>query len=254
MKKIIVAVVIVILMGLFGFYLWAVVPYYVMDEANEALMGDEYVDVINDTHIYFRPSAKLSKKLENENNIQSLKKGVILYPGTRVDSEAYAPLAKEIAEQGYTVVLAQMPMDLSVLNIKAADEIISEASNIDTWAIAGHSMGGAMAAFYTADHLDAIDGLIFLGSYPSENTDLRESDVDVLSIFGEFDLVASKEEINEKRLNLPDDTTYVEINGGNHEQFGWYGEQKGDGEATITYLEQQEIVVDAILDFMVTLE
>ena len=39
----------------------------------------------------------------------------------------------------------------------------------------------------------------------------------------------------------------MEIEGGNHAQFGWYGEQAGDGEATISPAEQQDQTVAATL-------
>ena len=42
----------------------------------------------------------------------------------------------------------------------------------------------------------------------------------------------------------------VEIEGGNHAQFGNYGPQKGDLPATISAEEQQAQAVDAITDFI----
>ena len=38
-----------------------------------------------------------------------------------------------------------------------------------------------------------------------------------------------------------------EIPGGNHAQFGNYGPQKGDGEASVSAAEQQRIAADKIL-------
>jgi hypothetical protein len=37
----------------------------------------------------------------------------------------------------------------------------------------------------------------------------------------------------------------VPIEGGNHAQFGWYGTQAGDGQATISREAQQAQIVDA---------
>ena len=42
----------------------------------------------------------------------------------------------------------------------------------------------------------------------------------------------------------------VEIQGGNHAQFGNYGPQKGDAPATISAEEQQAQTVEAILQFI----
>ena len=42
----------------------------------------------------------------------------------------------------------------------------------------------------------------------------------------------------------------VVISGGNHAYFGMYGEQEGDGEATIENTEQIIITADAISEFI----
>ena len=43
---------------------------------------------------------------------------------------------------------------------------------------------------------------------------------------------------------------WVEIGGGNHAQYGWYGEQLGDGLATISRPQQQEQIVAATAEFL----
>lgn len=229
----------IVVVFLVGFYLWAVIPYYVMDEAVQKMKTNELVTVNNDDNIYFEP--------EDYNDEL---KGLIIYPGTRVDSEAYAPLAMDIAKEGNLVVIAHMPLDLSVLDIDRAGEIINKYPEIEKWVISGHSMGGAMAAFFSDKNRDLIDGLVFFGSYPSKDTNISDSDIKVMSIYGENDLVSDIEEVEEKKSNLPENTEYVMIEGGNHAMFGWYGEQKGDGEAEITYEEQHEIIVKSLLKFI----
>jgi hypothetical protein len=52
------------------------------------------------------------------------------------------------------------------------------------------------------------------------------------------------------RADLPQDTEFVIIDGGNHAQFGDYSFQPGDNEATITRLDQQKQVVDATVKFL----
>jgi hypothetical protein len=52
---------------------------------------------------------------------------------------------------------------------------------------------------------------------------------------------------------LPADTTRVIIPGGNHAQFGWYGDQSGDNPAEISRLEQQSRVLSATVDFLANL-
>ena len=51
----------------------------------------------------------------------------------------------------------------------------------------------------------------------------------------------------ESKENLPQDTTYVEIEGANHSQFGNYGHQKGDNDALISEETQLEITPNSII-------
>jgi hypothetical protein len=49
---------------------------------------------------------------------------------------------------------------------------------------------------------------------------------------------------------LPANTRWITIEGGNHAQFGWYGDQSGDLPATISHLEQQQIIIEATLELL----
>lgn len=172
--------------------------------------------------------------------------GLIFYPGGSVDEHAYWPLLTALSEQGICCVVARMPMDLAVFKVNAADKIISQLSSIDEWYIGGHSLGGAMASKYAASHQDELKGLIMIASYPAKT--LGE-DFPVLSILGSEDQVLNMDSYNKakpKAKNLKQ----VVIDGGNHCQFGSYGFQKGDGEATITPENQQKQTADAILNFV----
>ena len=46
---------------------------------------------------------------------------------------------------------------------------------------------------------------------------------------------------------LPNDTQWIEIEGGNHAQFGYYGDQLFDGKATIDRKEQQRQTLQEII-------
>ena len=78
--------------------------------------------------------------------------------------------------------------------------------------------GGSVASSYV-DHWSG-DALLLLASYPRD-----QGSVSKFAYHARF----------------------VEIQGGNHAQFGWYGDQKGDGQATISHEEQQAIVIDEAL-------
>ena len=101
-----------------------------------------------------------------------------------------------------------------------------------------------MAASYTADHSEELEGLILLAAYST--SDLSDSDMAVLSIYGTEDQVLNKKKYEKYFSNLPEDTTEYVIDGGNHANFGYYGDQKGDGTAEISREEQIQQVMDQI--------
>jgi hypothetical protein len=72
----------------------------------------------------------------------------------------------------------------------------------------------------------------------------------VLSIIANRDGLATLDKIKAAAPYLPANTEWVEIDGGNHAQFGSYGPQNGDLEATISAAEQQRQIVLATLMFM----
>jgi hypothetical protein len=76
----------------------------------------------------------------------------------------------------------------------------------------------------------------------------------VVSIYGTRDGLTTLEDIQASTILLPDGTIWVEIEGGNHAQFGYYGPQSGDLEAEITYLEQESMVVEATVATLSMLE
>lgn len=194
----------------------------------------------------------ISKKMIDEHTIvyapEDATTGLIFYPGGKVEYTAYEPLTKACASKGILCVLVEMPFNLAVLDTNAADGIQEQFSEIENWYIGGHSLGGSMASFYLADHTDAYEGLILLGSYST--TDLSQADIDVLSIFGSEDMVLNQDKYNKNKSNLPADFTEKMIEGGCHAYFGMYGAQDGDGTPTISNAEQINITADTILQFI----
>ena len=174
--------------------------------------------------------------------------GIIFYPGGRVEHLAYIPLMQALASRGILCILVDMPFNLAVFDIDRADGVYEGFVMVDHWYMAGHSLGGAMACEYVVDHLDCFEGVILLGSYSS--ADLSETKLRALSIYGSADTVLDKESYFENRGNLPKDTEEYIIPGGNHAYFGVYGEQSGDGTATITNKEQIEETAEKILEFI----
>ena len=174
----------------------------------------------------------------------------ILYPGGHVDYRAYAPLARAVAEQGYQVFVPRMPLSLAVLSPAKADEIIAAHPDITSWTVGGHSLGGAMAANFANSRPCVVQGLVLLAAYPASSDDLSQSPLQVLSIYATLDGLATLDQIDASRALLPSETTWIEIRGGNHAQFGWYGVQTGDNPAEISRAEQQAQIVRAITAFL----
>jgi hypothetical protein len=171
--------------------------------------------------------------------------GLIVYPGAKVPPAAYGPLAREIAAAGYLVTVVPMPLNLAVLGIGAADAVIAAHPEVSTWALAGHSLGGSMAAQYASGNPDGISGLAFWASYAATN--LSATDLDVVSVYGSLDAGAGRMGGAEARAAVPGDAVFVEIPGGNHEQMGWYTGQPNDPPATISRGDQQAQVSAATI-------
>ncbi len=171
--------------------------------------------------------------------------GMVFYPGGKVEPESYAPLMQKLAENKILSVLVPMPANLAVFGMDKADGIIEDYPEVENWYMAGHSLGGSMAASYIADHASDFDGLILLAAYSTE--DLTATDLCVLSIYGDCDGVLNLESYEAYKSNLPNDFSEVILEGGCHAYFGSYGEQDGDGTSSITRDEQIEKTVEAIL-------
>ena len=174
--------------------------------------------------------------------------GFIFYPGGKVEHTAYAPLLLELAEHNILCVLVKMPLNLAVLNMDAAEGIPEQFPDVDSWYIGGHSLGGSMAASFAADNAGDFEGLILLAAYST--ADLSETDLEVLSLYGSQDGVLNMEKYEQYRTNLPETATEALISGGNHAQFGSYGRQEGDGEASITPQAQLAAALQSLLELI----
>lgn len=164
--------------------------------------------------------------------------GLIFYPGAKVEETAYLPLLSKLQQAGITCVLIKMPLHLAFLNPNAADDVLAELSQIKHWYMAGHSLGGAMASAYAAEHMDKIEGVILLGAYVYGDL----PDARALVIYGSEDGVLNRNQLTSVTITV--------IKGGNHAQFGCYGIQAGDGEASISAEEQQAQSAAIITEFI----
>lgn len=222
-----------------GFALWALNIPAPMPEALAALESSSAVTVSQDQWITFSPTF-----IEPQS-------GLIFYPGGRVDARAYAPAAHAIAEAGHLVVIVPMPLNLAVFAPGSARAVMDAFPDVADWYVAGHSLGGAMAANFVYANPSCCAGLILWAAFPAENNSLANLDsLHVASIYGTLDGLATPDEILASRTLLPPSARLLPIAGGNHAQFGWYGAQNGDNPAAIDRATQQRLTVEATLAVM----
>ena len=174
--------------------------------------------------------------------------GLIFYPGGKVEFTAYAPLMAELAQQNILCVLLKMPLNLAVLDMGAAKGIPEQFPQVAHWYLAGHSLGGSMAASFAGKQPGTYEGLILLAAYST--ADLTETGLKVCSLYGDRDGVLNREKYQQYRANLPEDTMELVLEGGNHAGFGSYGPQEGDGTSTLEPGVQLQWTADRILEFI----
>ena len=217
--------ILLVLAILAGVFFWYVSDYYRAEDAALEILAQDSGITVQDNLTMLSLAAPTDTAM-------------IFYPGAKVEAEAYLPLLDQIRQTGITCILVHMPFHMAIFDTNAAEDVIDQFPAFQHWYIAGHSMGGAMASQFASDHPDQIDGLILMGAYiygdyPAEKT---------LTIYGSLN--QSVEDHIDYTENI------VEIEGGNHAQFGNYGPQKGDLPAAISAEEQQKQTVAAIEAFL----
>ena len=220
-----------------GFVVWARDASQPTPAALDALASDDTVNVEQAANwIAFQPTDEPADI------------GYIFYPGGKVTAEAYAPYARAIAQAGYPTYIVRPTLNLAIFEIDAAAAVIDAYPEVSQWVVGGHSLGGSAAAFYTDGNPSQVSGLVLLASYSTVN--LTDDGLPVAVIYGSADGLATPEDVESRSDLLPSGAQYTLIEGGNHAQFGDYGPQNGDGEATITRAEQQAQTVAATLDLL----
>ena len=189
-KNIKIGLSILVIVFLVGIINWIGTSYKPGQLALDSLVSDNKVEVTVDGNITFTPKGKEATK------------GFILYPGAKVDAKAYAPLCKAIAENGYEVIILDMPLNFAMLAPNKAEKVIKEHDHIKSWVVGGHSLGGVVASRFAAKNKN-VDGVVLLASYPS-NDDLKQLGKEVImanDVIGE-DATTKAENLKEGEILL----------------------------------------------------
>jgi pimeloyl-ACP methyl ester carboxylesterase len=208
-------------------------------EALAALQSDSSVSVSNEEWYTFRPTGLTPSK------------GLIFYPGGECDERAYAEPLRRVAAAGYLVVLVPMPLKLAVFAVDSASDVIAQHPEITSWAMAGHSLGGAMAARYAYNHPASIDGLILWDAYPAD--DMAESTLKAVMIHRADSSGGLPAEYLDKLPLLPKQTSFVALAGALHMNFGRFkAEHNSAPEATAELDPAQQLAstAQASINFM----
>lgn len=228
-KKIKIALIIIILLVV-GYTAFYFTEYHHAEKiATDCLNGTENVSVSKIDNGLF---------LDGPGNDSA----VIFYPGAKNEYTSYLPMFMDLANKGVDSYVMQMPFNFAFFGEKVADPII-DSKNHSHYYLSGHSLGGLVAASYI-NSTGKGDGLILIAGYPVEKVSKP-----VLSIYGSEDGVMNMKAYDESKT-LMDNLTECVIEGGNHEQFAYYGPQEGDGAANISAENQQGQAVSAILEFI----
>lgn len=203
-------------------------------EASEmALTGDDIVSVTAKDYGYYMDGPGEDTAL-------------VFYPGGKVAAECYAPLLRNMAENGVDIYLMDMPANLAFLKVNAADLAMGDGS-YEHWYVGGHSLGGVAASLYANSHSDALDGVVLISSYPSK--EIPEG-MRMISVNGSLDTVLDAGTYESSRELWPSACSEYTISGGNHTGFADCSLISGDTEATISPQRQQELAAKAVAFFL----
>jgi dienelactone hydrolase len=166
---------------------------------------------------------------------------LVFYPGGRVHPDAYLhTLVAVAADANVRVVVPKVPLNLALTETGAAGDYVGDGPLF----VGGHSLGGPAACRYADANPGQVDGLVLFASYC--DVDVSDHAFDAVSLTGSRDAVMDRERYRETRTNLPENRTFVELEGVNHSQFGAYTGQRGGQPATVSYRAAHDRV-DAVL-------
>ncbi len=179
----------------------------------------------------------------------SLTRGILYFPGARVDPYGYLHPLADIAAAGTTVVIVDPLFNMALIDARGVSELTADFPDISSWVLAGHSLGGVKACL-EASH-PTVTHLVLFASYCAN--DISDLDIQVLHVTGDRDgLLDDTLRRDAEGLLPPGRHTTVTIVGANHADFGTYGPQPGDGDSTHNDQVMRTLITDALTTHVVT--
>ncbi len=219
------------------FFIWNGTTFQSRNLPKDTFTNTELVSVVTtDDQITF-------KSVTPKNPIE-----VIFFQGGFADPKAYAPLCKQLAENGFTTHLIKMNWRMPQHDYMKVLTLFDLKNR--KYVIGGHSQGGKIAAQMVYENPNVFKGLFLMGTSHPRDIDLSLQDIPCLKLNGQLDGLASVNEVMDNQSKLPKDHIFVMIEGGNHSQFGYLGTLLMDNSAMISLEEQQKITVNNLVSFL----
>ena len=189
--------------------------------------------------------------------------GLVLYPGWRVNSTAYAPIVSKLSDEGIVVVVVAVPLDNfgslrhppvkeeTARYLRIVYRLLVELEDfpVRSWAVGGHADGGNLAAKIALATSPGTTKLVLWGCGAQHKELSRTSALEVLVLNGSEDPLFLRQTGRKKHGCR---TVSLTILGGNHNGFGHYESRspEQDGQRTIPLDQQQAVVVDTTSLFL----
>lgn len=219
------------------FFIWNWSTFQSRNLPRETFANNDIVAVVeNNDRITFKPK-------KSEQTVE-----LIFFPGGLADPEAYAPLCRELAENGYACHIIKMSFRLPQRDYQKILQMFDLKSG--HYVIGGHSQGGKMAAQFVYENPGLMKGLFLLGTSHPRDISLSNQSIPAIKFYAKNDGLASVEEVLENKDKLPSNAKLILVQGGNHSQFGYLGTLFMDDKADITLEEQQAIVLENLVNFL----
>lgn len=170
-------------------------------------------------------------------------RGMLYFPGARVDPYSYLYPLADVAAAGTTVVVVDPLFNMALADTRGVEELTADFPEITSWVIAGHSLGGVKACM-EASH-PAVTHLVLFASYCAN--DISGVDIKVFQVVGDRDgLLDDSLRREAESLLPPGQYRTFTIRGANHADFGTYGPQPGDGDSAYSDRVMRTMITGAL--------